>query len=312
MSDEDLILSTDDAHITALELSTHILEYANAFRLISSQNVFLGQRRIRYGILLLMMDEMGKLMEIMKDCERAVTMKDPFVKVEKFFSKDSGNEKALTDILKEIGKSETLIILFQRVMGRSPSKVDFEKFKMQFTQGSSEIEEKIRTNLYYDIRDRTDHADMIPEDQVHGVPQRMGASEGIGRLVQAETYQGPFGERVDQIMDQGEPGQRSEEFPGVRAWSTSSKGSRSTSMRNASVAAWKGTAYTRSTDFQIIMVHRRCPAPNRRTAERVISASMCFVSRRLHQIIAGRSPRTPPSPMTRSNARTGPRLRRSY
>jgi hypothetical protein len=165
MSDEDLILSTDDAHITALELSTHILEYANVFRLISSQNGFIGRRRVRYGTLLLMMDEMGKLMEIMKDCERAVTMKDPYVKIEKFFVNASRNEKALTDIVKEIGKSETLIILFQRVMGRSPSNVDFEKFKMQFSQGSSELEEQIRTNQFYDIRNRTDHVEVVPEDQ---------------------------------------------------------------------------------------------------------------------------------------------------
>jgi hypothetical protein len=163
MSDEDLILSTDDAHITALELSAHILEYANAFRLISSQNGFIGRRRVRYGTLLLMMDEMGKLME---DCERAVTMKDPYVKVENFFVNASRDEKALTDIVKEIGKSETLIILFQRVMGRSPSNVDFEKFKMQFSQGSSELEQQIRTNQFYDIRNRTDHAEVVPDDQI--------------------------------------------------------------------------------------------------------------------------------------------------
>lgn len=166
MSDEDLVLSTDDAHITAFELSTHILEYANAFRLMSSQNGFIGQRRVRYGILLLMMDEMGKLMEIMKDCERAVTMKDPFVKVENFFSKGSRNEKAFTDIIKEIGKSETLSILFRKVMGRSPSNVDFESFKKQFMRGSGELEEQIRTNLFYDVRNRTDHPEFVPEGQV--------------------------------------------------------------------------------------------------------------------------------------------------
>ena len=163
---DDLVLPVDEAHLTALALSTHILEYANAYRLISAQSKCLGRRRLRYVNLLLMFDELGKLMEIMKDCERAVTEKDPYVKVEGFFSRDARSQKAMDNILRELGKTETLSILFKEVMGKAPSNTDFDSFKQQFQKGGEELDSKLRHALMYDIRERTSHEDAIPEDGV--------------------------------------------------------------------------------------------------------------------------------------------------
>lgn len=165
MSD-DLVLPVDEAHLTALGLSTHILEYANAYRLISAQPQCLGRARLRYVNLLLMFDELGKLMEIMKDCERAVTAKDPYVKVDGFFSRDMRSEQAMDNILRELGKSETLFLLFKKVMGKAPSNTDFDSFKQQFKKGGQELDAMLRHALMYDIRNRTAHEEDIPEEAV--------------------------------------------------------------------------------------------------------------------------------------------------
>ncbi|QLH74059.1 MAG: hypothetical protein HPY73_00385 [Methanomassiliicoccales archaeon] len=165
MTENDLELLVDDAHLTALDLSTHILEHANAFRLLSFNPDYLGRRRLRYMILLIMFDEVGKLMEIMKDCERAVTAKDPYVRVRGFFSSNKKGE-AFENILKELSKSEMLYALFKRVMGRPPSNVDFEMFKEELIKGSEHLDSQLRAMMYYDIRGRSDGSSMIPEDKV--------------------------------------------------------------------------------------------------------------------------------------------------
>jgi hypothetical protein len=165
MSKQDLELPVDEAHLTALDLSTHILEYANSFRMLSANRDFAGRRRLRYATLLLMFDEIGKLMEIMKDCERAVTMKDPYVKVPGFYS-DVKGEKSFENIVKELDKSEMLSVLFKRVMGKSPSNVDFETFKAEIVKGSGELDARTKAVLHYDIRTRTDGSAIIPDDKV--------------------------------------------------------------------------------------------------------------------------------------------------
>ncbi|OPY31951.1 MAG: hypothetical protein A4E32_01559 [Methanomassiliicoccales archaeon PtaU1.Bin124] len=163
---DDLVLPVDEAHLTALGLSTHILEYANAYRLISAQPKCLGRQRLRYVNLLLMFDELGKLMEIMKDCERAVTQKDPYVTVEGFFGRDVRSQNAMDNILRELGKSETLSILFKKVIGKAPSNTDFDSFKKQFQKSGEELDTMLRHALLYDIRERTAHEDDVPEEAV--------------------------------------------------------------------------------------------------------------------------------------------------
>ncbi|MCE5296488.1 MAG: hypothetical protein LLG16_05220 [Euryarchaeota archaeon] len=164
MREVDLELPVDEAHLTALDLSTHILEYANAFRILSAGKDYVGRRRLRYATLLLMFDEVGKLMEIMKDCERAVTMKDPFVKVPGFYSKVK-DEGAFENILKELGKSETLFLLFKRVMGKAPSNLDFETFKAEMSKGAGQLDAKIDKMLRFDVRNRSDGSADIPDDK---------------------------------------------------------------------------------------------------------------------------------------------------
>jgi hypothetical protein len=165
MNEEDLVMGVDDAHLMSLELTTHILEYANSYRLLSSQEDYLGKERLRYLTLLVMFDEMAKLMEVMKDCERAVTHKDPIVVVPGFYGKER-SEKALGNIMTELSKSEAMFLLFKRVMGHPPSNLDFDSFKKEFSQGTKGLDSQIHTLLFYDVKGRTDHLGQVPEPKV--------------------------------------------------------------------------------------------------------------------------------------------------
>jgi hypothetical protein len=165
MNDEDLVMGVDDAHLMSLELTTHILEYANSYRLLSSQGDYLGKERLRYLTLMVMFDEMAKLMEVMKDCERAVTHKDPFVTVPGFYGK-ARSEKALGNIMTELSKSEAMFMLFKKVMGHPPSNLDFDMFKKEFGQGSKGLDTQIHNLTFYDVRTRSDHLGQVPSKEV--------------------------------------------------------------------------------------------------------------------------------------------------
>ena len=75
-------------------------------------------------------------------------------------------QKAMDNILRELGKSETLFILFKKVMGKAPSNMDFETFKQQFQKGEEELDTMLRHALLYDIRNRSSHEEDIPEEGV--------------------------------------------------------------------------------------------------------------------------------------------------
>lgn len=151
MESNDLEMRVDDAHLAALDLSAEILEYCNAYRHLSLDD-YLGRERMRFLTLLTMFEEMSKLMLLLRDCERAVTHKDPFVKVTDFYV--DGGARGLESIMKEIAKSEMLFLSVKKILGKEPSSVDFALLKEQFAKGEQETMTAIGRAQFMDVQDR--------------------------------------------------------------------------------------------------------------------------------------------------------------
>ncbi len=151
MASNDLEMRVDDAHLAALDLSAEILEYCNAYRRLSIDD-YLGRERLRFLTLLTMFEEMSKLMLLLRDCERAVTHKDPFVKVTDFYV--DGGARGLESIMKEIAKSEMLFLSVKKILGKEPSNVDFALLKGQFAKGEQETMSAILRAQFMDVNDR--------------------------------------------------------------------------------------------------------------------------------------------------------------
>jgi hypothetical protein len=161
---DDLELQVDEAHMKALGLSYHIIEYVNAYKALSVQVDYAGKRRLRYGNLLIMVQELGKLMRLLKDCERAITEKDPFVRIPGYYSKEGvGGQSAIDAILREANKSQLLFMSVKKMLGRQPSNIDFTKFYDVLSKSENEIPVLIREMLFYDI-DSDGVDERIPDD----------------------------------------------------------------------------------------------------------------------------------------------------
>lgn len=127
----DLRLDVDEAHLRVLDMAVHLLGHMNAFRALSELPDYLGRDRTRYAMLLIMLDELAPLMELMKECERAVTEHSSEVFIEGFFSPRSRQE-GVERVLEEIGKSEVLFLKVKKNLGREPSAIDFAVFRDRF------------------------------------------------------------------------------------------------------------------------------------------------------------------------------------
>ena len=162
---DDLELKVDAAHLKALELAGHVIEYVNAYKALSYQSEYAGRGRLRYANLLMAVNELGMLMRLMKDCERAVTARDPIVKVVGYYS-DCGmtSTDAVDEILREAGKSETLFLSVKKMLGREPSDIDFNRFRDILSRSGKDIPGLVREMLFYDIDD-LDLEQMIPDDE---------------------------------------------------------------------------------------------------------------------------------------------------
>jgi hypothetical protein len=161
---DDLELKVDDAHLKALELAGHIIEYVNAYKALSVQSEYAGRRRLRYANLLMGVSELGMLMRLLKDCERAVTAKDPYVKVLGYYS-SSGmtSNEAVDEILREAGKSEMLFQSVKKMLGREPSEIDFSRFKDILSRSGMDIPGLAHEMFFFDIDD-TKVEEKIPDD----------------------------------------------------------------------------------------------------------------------------------------------------
>jgi hypothetical protein len=162
---DDLELKVDDAHLKALELASHVIEYVNAYKALSVQSEYSGKERLRYANLLMAVNELGMLMRLMKDCERAVTAKDPFVKVPDYYSTTGMSSKeAVEEILREAGKSEALFMSVKKMLGREPSDIDFSRFKDILSRSGKDIPGLAREMFFFDIDD-TSMEGKIPDDE---------------------------------------------------------------------------------------------------------------------------------------------------
>jgi hypothetical protein len=165
---DDLELKVDAAHLKALELAGHVIEYVNAYKALSVQSEYAGKGRLRYANLLMAVNELGMLMRVLKDCERAVTAKDPMVKVVGYYSSTGmTSAEAVDEILREAGKSELLFQSIKKMLGREPSDIDFSRFKDILSRSGKDgkdIPELAHEMLFFDIDDPKVEA-RIPDDE---------------------------------------------------------------------------------------------------------------------------------------------------
>jgi hypothetical protein len=149
VGDPDLRLEIDEAHLRILDMSVHMLGYVNAYRALSELPDYLGRRRTRYAMVLVMLDELASLMELMKECERGVTEHSAEIFIEDYFSLGRKQE-GIQRVLDEIGKSEVLFLKVKQNFGREPSDIDFTFFKDQFRYSEGSMFPMVEKVLRYD------------------------------------------------------------------------------------------------------------------------------------------------------------------
>jgi len=146
---EDLRLDIDEAHLRVLDLSTHLLGHVNAYRALSELPEYLGRRRARYAMVLIMLDGLAPLMELMKECERGITEHSSEIFIEGFFS-SRRRQEGVERVLEEIGKSEALLLKVKKNLGREPSAIDFTVFRDQFRRTDGNMFPTVEKVLRYD------------------------------------------------------------------------------------------------------------------------------------------------------------------
>lgn len=158
---DDLRLEINEAHLRVLDMSVHLLGHVNAYRALSELPEYLGRRRTRYAMVLIMLDEMAPLMELMKECERGITEHMAEVFIEGFFAPRNRQER-VERVLEEIGKSEVLFLKVKKNLGREPSAIDFSVFRDQFRKTDGNMFPMAEKALRYDW---SCSADNIPGDE---------------------------------------------------------------------------------------------------------------------------------------------------
>lgn len=92
----------DEAFQLAEDLAAHILENANVYHALAGQEPFPGRDRSRFSTLLLMFEELGKLMALVQQCEKAAKSDYVNVRVEDFRDHCLNGRKAIAQVLEEL------------------------------------------------------------------------------------------------------------------------------------------------------------------------------------------------------------------
>lgn len=92
----------DEAFQMAEDLAAHILDNSNAYHALSGQDDFPGRDRMRFMVLLTLFEEVGKLMTLVRECERAAKADYINVRVEDFHDHCLNGRKAVAQILEEL------------------------------------------------------------------------------------------------------------------------------------------------------------------------------------------------------------------
>lgn len=157
----DLRLEINEAHLRVLDMSVHLLGHINAYRALSELPDYLGRKRTRYAMVLIMLDELAPLMELMKECERGITEHSAEVSIDGYFS-PQGRHDRVERVLDEIGKSEMLFLKVKKNLGREPSAIDFSVFRDQFRRTDGNTFPTVEKVLRYDWGC---HDDGMPSDE---------------------------------------------------------------------------------------------------------------------------------------------------
>lgn len=91
----------DEAFESAIDLAQHILENANAYHALASED-FPGRDRMRFAVLLVMLEEAGKLYNMVRECEKAAKSDYLSVRVENYYDNCLNGRRALAQILEEL------------------------------------------------------------------------------------------------------------------------------------------------------------------------------------------------------------------
>ena len=97
----------DEAFFTTAALADHILENANSFHTLAEADKFPGRDRMAFSIMLTMFDEMGKLLHMVRECEKTAKADHPDVRVEDFHNNALNGRRGLGQILEEIRTIES-------------------------------------------------------------------------------------------------------------------------------------------------------------------------------------------------------------
>ncbi|MBI0583226.1 MAG: hypothetical protein ISF22_03260 [Methanomassiliicoccus sp.] len=112
----------DEAFQIAVDLAAHILDNSNTYHALAGQDDFPGRDRARFTFLLVMFEEMGKLMALVQQCEKAAKADYINVRVEDFHDHCLNGRKAVAQILEELRTVENASLM----LGRKDAKVSPE------------------------------------------------------------------------------------------------------------------------------------------------------------------------------------------
>ncbi|MDW5562703.1 MAG: hypothetical protein SA339_05700 [Methanomassiliicoccus sp.] len=112
----------DEAFQLAEDLAAHILDHSNAYHALSGEDAFPGRDRARFLILVTMFEEVGKLMALVRECEKAAKADYVNVRIEDFHDHCLNGRKAVAQILEELRTVE----LASLTLGRKDVRVSEE------------------------------------------------------------------------------------------------------------------------------------------------------------------------------------------
>ncbi len=152
---EDLIhIDRERAFSYGMDLASHILEYANAYHVISGEDHFMGQRRVRFVILLLMFEEYGKLFTLLSEVERSAKSDYENVRVENFHDHCLNGKTGAMQILNEVQEIEKAAKML--VKSKHPKDVGNEWVKQDFCD--------LKDNITYMLPDSQREQETMPTD----------------------------------------------------------------------------------------------------------------------------------------------------
>jgi|GEM_PF-1074980 len=96
----------DDAFELAIDLAGHILENANTYHVLAGADEYRGRDRLRFTVLLVMLEEIGKLLNMVRECEKAAKADYLSVRIEGYNDNCLNGRRALAQLLEELRTME--------------------------------------------------------------------------------------------------------------------------------------------------------------------------------------------------------------